>query len=250
MPRKWTAQVRLCMLPTVVRTRRLDVQQMFGKWLSFVMLLGLAACDDSAVGAPTADILISPVDADDDASLIGDKDALADASPEQTACIGSNLDPAFSAFDNQCAFLDQCEHMGSCYCGDGCPANKVKCDAQYCPEAHPKCYCGDGCDAKLVMCPNYVCNAAPKTGCEPHDDCVYNNQKPPAWCGCQKMPNHCSCGSDCLPNVPLCDPKVCKNYPAKGCTANTTPYANCYCDRCGTLAHKSRCYFLLCPDAP
>ncbi len=215
----------------------------------FFCLIALAACDDAAVGGPTADILSSAVDSQDDSGLNGGKDAIADASPEKAACIGSALDPAMAAFDYQCGFLGQCEHMANCFCGDGCDASKIKCDAQYCPNAHPTCSCGSDCGASAVMCPNYICKDAPATGCTPHDDCVFNNAKAPDWCGCQQMPDHCSCGSDCAPNVPLCDAKVCKTYPAKGCAANVTPFSNCYCERCGTLAHTPRCYFLHCPGA-
>ena len=63
------------------------------------------------------------------------------------------------------------------------------------------------------------------------------------------MPDHCSCGSECLPNVAMCDAKVCKNYPAKGCTPNTTTYTNCYCERCGLLGQSPKCWFVLCPGA-
>lgn len=212
------------------------------------VLLALPGCDDSAVGAPTADVILSTADTNDDATLSG-ADTLEDISPDKAACQGSALDPAMSAFDYQCSFLTQCLHAGSCFCGDGCPANKIKCDDAYCPDVHPKCYCGDACDANVVKCPNYICNEHPTTSCEVHDDCVYNSQKPPAWCGCQKMPDHCSCGSDCAPNVPLCDAKICKNYPAKGCTANTTPYSNCYCERCGLIGQSAKCWFLVCPGA-
>ncbi len=229
--------------------------RLFGKFWWLGCVFSLAACDDTAVGGPSEDILSSNADATDDVSILGGKDAIEDISPEKAACVGSALEPGMSVFDYQCKFLDQCEHMASCYCGDGCSDTKIKCDDQYCPNAHPKCYCGDGCDAKLVMCPNYICNASPSTGCEAHDDCVFNNAKAPDWCGCQKMPDHCSCGSDCLPNVALCDAKVCKNYPTKGCSPELNDkkeiktYTNCYCERCGTLAHTPRCYFLQCPGA-
>ena len=217
----------------------------FGKWSCLAATLWLAACDDAAVGGPTADSVGSVVDI----IASGGTDAIEETSPDKGACQGSALDPAMAAFDYQCGFLDKCLHAGSCFCGDGCPANKTKCDDAYCPNVHPKCYCGATCDAKVIQCPQYICDANPSTGCEAHDDCVYNSDKPPSWCGCQQMPDHCSCGSDCLPNVALCDPKVCKNYPAKGCTGNTTPYSNCYCQQCGTLAQKPHCYFLLCPGA-
>ncbi len=216
-------------------------------WLcGFVALVG---CDDNAVNGPSADILSSPLDTTDDASLLADKDALADTGPDKAACQGTALDPAMAAFDYQCSFLQQCPHAGNCSCGDGCPASKTKCDAQFCSDPHPKCYCGGGCDAKLTQCPAYICGTTPPAGCDEHDDCVYNPQPPPTWCGCQQMPDHCSCGADCAPNVPLCDAKVCKTMPTKGCTANPTAYTNCYCQECGMLGQTPRCYFLLCPGA-
>jgi hypothetical protein len=230
------------------------VTRFFGNCAGFLCILALAACDDSAINGPTADILSSNANDDVDASSLSSTDALSDVPPEKGACQGSFVDPAMAPFDDQCSFLDKCLHAGSCFCGDGCPANKVKCDDAYCPNAHPKCYCGSGCDAKVVQCPEYICQqSAPSTGCEPHDDCIYNPAAPPSWCGCQQMPDHCSCGSDCLPNVQLCDAKVCKNYPAKGCTAQKNSdgtvktFENCYCQQCGTLAQKPHCYYLLCP---
>ncbi len=206
-------------------------------------LFALTACDDTAVNAPTADILSSPGD------TASGTDAIDDVSPDKAACQGSALDPAMAAFDSQCAFLSQCPHAGNCWCGDSCAANKTVCDAQYCSNAHPKCYCGTGCDASQTMCQQVVCGATPPASCEAHDDCVFNPQPPPSWCGCQTIPGHCSCGSDCQPNVALCDAKTCKNFPAKGCTANPASFTNCYCDRCGLIGQSAKCWFVLCPGA-
>lgn len=215
----------------------------------------VGGCGDEAAPGPTADIVAIASDVAAETAVSDaapDIAVIEDISPEKAACLGTALDPAMAAFDNQCGFLETCRHAGSCWCGNTCPtdiANKPKCDPEFCDDPAPKCHCGKSCTGSEPTCTNVVCGNDPPAGCELHDDCVFNSAKPPPWCGCQKMPDHCSCGSECTPNVPKCDAKVCKNYPAKGCTPNTATYTNCYCERCGLIGPSAKCWFVLCPGA-
>ena len=206
-----------------------------------------SACDDVPVSGPA----VSVGDASDDvgtdaASSLDLIDNSADAA-EKAACEGASLNPAFAAFDSQCSYLNQCANLGSCYCGDGCPATKTRCAPGVCKDDHPKCFCGKSCGASQVHCPDYICGANVPEGCETHDDCVYDSSPTPSWCGCQKMPDHCFCGEGCMPNQTKCDAKDCKNMPVKGCTASTKSFTNCYCDRCGLLGKSAKCWFIVCP---
>ena len=209
-----------------------------GAWLAL-----LSGCTESAVGA-TAELTGQATDAGntDAATLAQDATSIV----EQNSCVGTALQAGYAAFDSQCAFLDQCVHAGNCFCGNGCAANKVKCDAAYCPKTPPTCGCGKAC-GDLVQCPKYICGDTLPDTCETHDDCVYNSEPPPAWCGCQPMADHCFCGDSCLPNVQKCNASTCAKFPAKGCTANTESYKNCYCQKCGLHGTTPKCFYLLCP---
>lgn len=218
-----------------------------GRMVAAVTLLGLflTGCDDTPVSAPLVGLTGSPEDVVSDAALTTAEDVTSGV--EKSSCPGTALQAGYAAFDSQCAFLDECVHAGSCFCGKGCASEKTMCQDKYCPNVNPQCVCGKGCTAGQVQCPKYICGDKVPDGCETHDDCVYNPDPPPQWCGCQDMPDRCFCGDGCLPNVQKCSTSVCKNYPTKGCTANEASFGNCYCQKCGLLGKTPKCYYLLCP---
>ena len=170
------------------------------------------------------------------------------------SCKGSALNEGFAAKDGDCKFLEKCPTLGQCYCGDKCPATKSpKCDPSLCTgNPAPKCSCGEACGADKKKCPAYICDPIDEKNCQELDDCVFVNTAPPAWCGCQKMPDHapdCWCGAkNCTEPHPECAASKCAGKPGDKCIyVKGDSYSGCYCDTCGLFGDKAKCFFIICP---
>jgi len=242
-----------------------DGSGMRQRWSGAVGALGLVAilaasagCSEGSSG-PSVGTVGKPTDTAGgdggaDAAAKADGAVQADtAAPAVATCPGSALNEGFAAKDGDCKFLEKCPSLGKCYCGDKCPSDKTpRCDDSLCPNKNPKCYCGEQCAPDQKKCPAFVCNFDEKN-CKEMDDCLYVNTPAPAWCGCQKMPNHapdCWCGAkNCTELRPECAATKCAGKdPGKCIYVKGEDYTSCWCDTCGLFGDKAKCFFVLCPN--
>lgn len=223
---------------------------------STILLLALtgvlAACGGQGPASQTGSTQGQNDAASSTPDVAESKDVASGPDVPQASCVGSSMPKGFESLDQDCAFLAKCSTLGKCYCGDKCPTDKTpKCDPAECATTSPKCFCGEQCGADQKKCPAYICDPLDIKDCQEQDDCVYNSKPWPAWCTCQKMPDHapdCWCGKPCSPDKPQCAASKCagKN-PDKCIVVPGAPYTSCYCSTCGLFGNEPRCFFPLCP---
>ncbi len=195
-----------------------------------------------------------------DATTAGTNDALVGDSEDAitaSSCLGVADDnrALFSQYDDQCTFLSDCPQTGQCYCGDGCKAEKTKCQESLCAGIDSTCWCGDTCASQhpdKPMCPQYVCNdKGDISGCAAQTGCTYIGQDREEKCKCTTMANaepDCWCGASCSGDKAACNPALCVGKNADKCIiVPGTAYTGCYCATCGLLGDQPRCFFVVCP---
>ena len=214
-----------------------------------LLVLGLMACSEDVATTGKGTVGLADAVADADAGSAND----AINGGQEVSCVGLVINEAAKPLDSQCAFLAGCATAGQCYCGSSCgAAQEPKCAPGVCADEHPKCFCGQECSADKKKCPAADCAKADPLACTEHETCVFNNAKPPAWCGCQDMPGRepdCWCGA-CGADKATCPADKCagKN-PTKCIVVPGEPLKGCYCARCGLLGKEPRCFQVQCPTS-
>ena len=121
---------------------------------AFLVLIAAAGCGEekasgsSDTGAAT----------DTTTTTGGGVDTGEEAKP---SCIGVAEEQValYSQYDDECAFLSDCEASGKCWCGAGCNAGTKLCADSICADIDADCSCGESCakDGSVTICPNVIC---------------------------------------------------------------------------------------------
>lgn len=228
--------------PTAVRARRF----VLAAWLGLALVAG--ACSEEASSGSTSD-----------ASTAGDAAAAKDSEDLTTSCLGiaPEYRALFSQYDDQCAFLADCNASGECYCGGGCSSDKAMCAETICQDIDADCSCGEKCptDGSVTLCPNYVCkDLGTIPGCEKQVGCRYVDQEQADKCKCTQMPDtepNCYCGDACSADKPKCSAtsgKCAGKNPDKCIIVPGQKWTKPYCARCGLKGDTPRCFFVITPD--
>ncbi len=181
---------------------------------------------------------------------------VADAAEEaKPSCIGVAEEQValYAQYDDECAFLSDCQASGKCWCGAGCKEGTTLCADSICADVDADCSCGEKCpkDGSVTICPNVICKPLALTGCEKQLGCRYLDQELADKCTCTSMPDtepNCYCGTVCSADKLPCPASKCtgKN-PDKCIIVPGQKYEKPYCSRCGLFAGKPRCFLVTNP---